>query len=141
MKAIPIGVVYVAGAGVAIALAWRAYSDVKELGSTAGEAVVDTVKEGLEAVNPVNPENIVAKTVNKGVQMITGNKDDTLGTWWYSLINPKEAAGEEITRPVPIVTPPPAAPATSSQGAAAGAGPAPTIPGPIGGISGIQWTT
>lgn len=79
----------VVGVG-ALALAWGVLRQGKQLGRAAGDA--------LQLVNPANPDNIVAQTVNGAVQAATGGRALSLGDFVYSLIN-KDDAGAIATAP------------------------------------------
>lgn len=86
-------------------LLWKAS---KAAGAAAG-AVADAVGNGLQAVNPTNPDNIFAEAVNSAGDAIISpdgpgrNADGswTLGGWVFDIFNPATAqAVKDTTKPV-----------------------------------------
>jgi len=80
-----------------------------KVASAAAGAVANAVGDGLQAVNPVNPDNVFAQAVNAAGDTIisdTGpgrNADGswTLGGWVFDVFNPGIAgAVGDITKPV-----------------------------------------
>ncbi len=54
----------------------------------AGTAALNSAGTALQAVNPLNNDNVIYQGVNSGVQAATGDGSATFGTWLYDLINP-----------------------------------------------------
>lgn len=50
-------------------------------------AVGDTVSAGAQAVNPVNRDNIFARTADRITQIVTGDDSTSLGSSIYDWIN------------------------------------------------------
>lgn len=83
------------------------------------------VADAANAVNPLNQDNAIKTTVDKVVQNVTGDANDTLGAKWWEWTHPAIVAKEKgLSAPIP------AAPATSAQ-PGQGVGPAPTIDVPF----------
>ena len=51
------------------------------------DAVGDAVGDIGQAVNPVSNENIFYKGANSVFHALGGNKNDTIGTWFYEVLN------------------------------------------------------
>lgn len=52
---------------------------------TAGGAVVDAAGDALWAVSPTNNDNVIYQTVNRPIQWVTGDPNDTLGSVIYDV--------------------------------------------------------
>ena len=62
-----------------------------------------TITAAAQALNPVNPDNVVASTVNRAVAIVTDEQGATLGGKLWEWFNPTAAAAERaITAPVRI---------------------------------------
>lgn len=73
------GVLLVAGV---VYLHWQA--------GRAVEAVTSGAKAVGNAVNPVSSENIFYQGVSEVTQAVTGNSQDSFGTWLYGYLNEGE---------------------------------------------------
>lgn len=74
-------VLAVAGLAVAGYVGWRATRAAGDLAS----AVSDGVSDAAQAVNPLNPDNIIYSGVNKVGGAIAGSDDWSLGGWIYDV--------------------------------------------------------
>ena len=68
-------------AGVAVLglVAWKAYGAAGDAAAAVGEKV----SAAAQAVNPLNPDNVFASSVNSVGETITGQSDWSLGGWLY----------------------------------------------------------
>lgn len=73
------------GGGVAVFLALRAVAN--KATSAAGTA--------LQAVNPTSTNNLAYRGANAVLEAVTGQPEQTLGTWLYELFNGDEWAREQ----------------------------------------------
>lgn len=63
---------------------------VNKVAGVAGDALgtaQNALGNAANAVNPLNPNNIIAGGANSILQGVTGNQDQTIGTWFYDLLN------------------------------------------------------
>jgi len=81
-KTIIIGGVVIGIVGLIVFFTLR--SDLK----SAGAAAVDVAGTVAHAVNPLNPENVAASSVNAVGQTLSGDKGWTLGAWIYDVTHP-----------------------------------------------------
>lgn len=49
-----------------------------------------------DALNPLSDKNLAYQGVNKVVQAVSGDRDDSLGTWMYKLIH---GNGDDLVNP------------------------------------------
>lgn len=90
----------IAYAGAFLALGLLALKLVKD-GKALGQGAAAAAGKVLDAINPTNPDNLVASTVNRTVQIVTGEKDATLGGKLAELLNPAvRAADAAMAAPV-----------------------------------------
>ncbi len=91
------GIAYLAALAVGAAIVYQVVRQGKAIGKAAG----DVARQVVDSINPANPENVVNQAVNKGVQIVTGEKDATLGTKLAEWFNPDvRAADAAIAAPV-----------------------------------------
>lgn len=81
MKAKYEAIAYVLTIGLGAYVAWSLYSKAK---STVGEAVSSAV----DAINPANPNNVVARAADAVVQAVTGDPNTSVGSKLYDIFNP-----------------------------------------------------
>lgn len=74
--------------------------DALDNGKTVADSVVDAVKETVNEINPLNNNNVIARTLNDGLSSIAG-RETSLGSLIYdavdgvkSVFTPKEAVKE-----------------------------------------------
>jgi len=66
-------------------IGWKLYSKRKDI---------------AQAVDPTSDKNLAYQGVNKVGEVLTGDKDFSLGGWIYDLVHPH--AGEEAIAPTPL---------------------------------------
>ncbi len=81
MKAKYEAIAYVVTIGLGVYVAWSIFARAKD-GLTGGARAV------LDAVNPANPNNIVAKGADAIVQAVTGDPNTSVGSKLYDIFNP-----------------------------------------------------
>jgi hypothetical protein len=74
---------HVIGAVVVVAVGWVGYRGYQQAKAVAGDVV--------EAVNPASTNNIVYRGVNGVGSAISGNKDFSLGSWIFDIVNSEES--------------------------------------------------
>lgn len=74
----------------------------------AGRKLADTAAKAANAVNPLNHDNIFATGVNDLGANLTGDKDFTLGGWFYDFTHadPLKQAPTPKPEPVPAIDQP-----------------------------------
>jgi hypothetical protein len=90
---------------VAVAVGVVIYG-VRKVTGAAGEAagkMWDTATDAAYSVAPWNNDNVIAATVNSGVQAVTGT-DDTLGTWLHRTFSGDDERVREMLNPTPVNT-------------------------------------
>jgi hypothetical protein len=123
----PITWAYIGAAALGIAVLY----EIKTYGSDVKTAAGDA----LQAVNPVNPDNVFASAANKVVQAATGEPDATLGAKIWEWLHPGAVAAEQsITDPLKVTAPLPAA----GKGDAVDLGA--FNEGPLGALYGTPWS-
>lgn len=85
------GIAYLVGLAALAYGVWR----LTKAGPAAATAAGQVVTQALNAINPASPDNIAASTVNAGVQAVTGDPYDTLGTKAWEIFNPSTRALEK----------------------------------------------
>jgi hypothetical protein len=66
------------------------------------------IAAAADKINPLNPDNIFATTVNDVGAAVSGNQSFSLGTWAWEVVNPSAAAKEKaLTAPVTPSSPAP----------------------------------
>ena len=90
---------YVAAAGLGLALAYQVIKGGKKLGEAAAELAED--------LNPANPENPVNRGANAAFQAVIGNDVDTIGTWLASKFSGAAQAADAMLGSSPMPAPQP----------------------------------
>lgn len=81
-------------------LAGVAVAGVLYLVKRGADKAAQVIKEDL---NPASDKNIVYGGVNSVGEAVTGDKDFSLGSWLYEVLNPEQAAKDNsITDPVTV---------------------------------------
>lgn len=71
-----------------------------------GKSAAAAVGTVVDQINPTNPNNAAARTVNAVVQAVTGDPSASLGTKVFEWLNPGTVAREsQITAPTPMRSP------------------------------------
>lgn len=88
MKAKYEAIAYVVTIGLAGYVAWSIFSKAK-----------GTVGNALQAVNPANPNNVIAKGADAVVQAITGDPNTSVGSKLYDIFNPNAPRADAPVEP------------------------------------------
>lgn len=81
MKAKYEAIAYVVTIGLAAYVAYSIYSKAKD-------SVGGALKSAVDAINPANPNNIVARGADAVVQAVTGDPNTSVGSKLYDIFNP-----------------------------------------------------
>ena len=93
---------FAVGAAILIATAGVVYVIFK--GVKTAKAVTSAAKTGL---NPANPQNYVNRVFTAAGAAVTGDKDFSLGTYFYDLLHPSgDFTAALVGQPPPIPLPP-----------------------------------
>jgi hypothetical protein len=67
-----------------------------------------TLDQVKTALNPFDPNNLASSAANAGVQAVTGDPNQTVGGWFYDLLNPDAGLAPGETRaPGGVIIPAP----------------------------------
>lgn len=105
MRATPVSgdlVVKLAITAICATLGVWAVRRIAARASTVGAAVGN----GLQAVNPTNPDNVIYQGANTVFRAVTGNEVDTIGTAMHGVFNPPPSPRLWPSTPSPVYAQP-----------------------------------